>query len=39
MSWVNDNYCDDGNNNAGCEYDGKFDLKVISTCKNLFTKN
>jgi len=22
MSWVNDNYCDDGNNNAGCEYDG-----------------
>ena len=30
MSWVNDNYCDDGNNNAGCEYDGKFDLIVLS---------
>ena len=21
-SWVNDQYCDDGNNNAGCNWDG-----------------
>ena len=35
MSWVNDNYCDDGNNNAGCEYDGKFDLKLKLYSKNI----
>ena len=21
-NWKGDNYCDDGNNNAGCDYDG-----------------